>query len=287
MSISIEILTAILANTTAAHAATEVPLPPAYFYATADAEQVRVHIPAQPGELEGDTAVEDDAVLATDDARVPSRLAQMKFDVVALPGQSTAALDRVGFEARTEGAKSWWTSIHKLPETAKTTGLAIANPLGAPSLRGVEPVKIKSADGERWVGSVATVLDEELVAIDRTRLGRKVLSQARLSVISGTFPDNATALAVLNVPLRSKDPEATPRAIRGLFTLHADGSLATMLVAPRTDAEVLEVEAIGDVDADGLDDIVWKRVRPEHTQVRLLRWKDEGPRDEALVGPVD
>ncbi len=155
-------------------------------------------------------------------------------------------------------------------ELAAATETATEETMDLSQLRAADPLSHDSATAAIMIEGVRRVLDEELSTLDRRRLGDKVLSERRVQIYEGAFGDGA-ALVTVNVELRVKDP-SEPRSITGVFTLTADGDLATILVPPQMRAEQYAVPHLGDVDADGHDDVHLWTSSPDTTSDTLIRW---------------
>lgn len=127
------------------------------------------------------------------------------------------------------------------------------------------------------IDAVRAVLDTQLSAGDRRRLGRKVLSASRVTIVEGTFPASGAILVTVNVELRRPDPAAAPLVVSGAFTVDASGTLATIVVAPEMRPQRHELELAGDVDGDGLLDVVLREVEGDTETRRLVTWTGGNP----------
>ncbi|HET6585929.1 MAG TPA: hypothetical protein VFG69_20875 [Nannocystaceae bacterium] len=145
------------------------------------------------------------------------------------------------------------------------------------------PVAIShdSDEGIAMLAGVRTVLDEQLSDADRRRLGRKVLSASRVTMVGGAFPADATTVVTVNVPLRSKDPLAEPRLISGVFTLDAEGTLARIVVPPKMGTQRFDLRALGDVDGDGFDDLELAITGGGSDEHRLVDWHEPAAQGDA------
>jgi hypothetical protein len=163
------------------------------------------------------------------------------------------------------------------PTTTESTAAIDESALAAPTLVAHDDVTERGLDV-----AVRTVLDAELSAGDRRRLGRKVLSASRVSIVEGSFPGGGTSLVTVNVELRRADPEAAPLFISGAFTLDAAGTLATIVVPPKMRPQRHDLELVGDVDGDGMLDAVLTEIE-EGTGVRkLVTWPGGAPTTRVL-----
>lgn len=146
------------------------------------------------------------------------------------------------------------------------------------------PIKLKSEEGQRRLEGVAAVLQSELSALDRRRLGRKVLSERRVTISPGQFPGADTLVAV-NVNLRNKDPEAPQQYISGVFTMTAAGELGSIIAPIKMRPERYELGAIGDVDGDGAADVVFTVSTETTSQMHLVSWSAGAPVDHTVSAP--
>lgn len=127
-----------------------------------------------------------------------------------------------------------------------------------------------------------SILAEKLAPIDRTRLGAKVLSKSRVSIVQGTFAGGGTRLVAVNVNLRMKDPEAPQQYISGIFTVTSDGGLVAVVVSPRMRPEKFAFEKIGDIDGDGSDDFVYASEGAEGPSRHRVTWNGTQPKTATL-----
>lgn len=132
------------------------------------------------------------------------------------------------------------------------------------------------------IAAVQAVLDAELSPGDRRRLGKKVLSASRVTLAEGTFPASGTIVVTLNVPMRRPDPEAEPLFISGAFTLDAAGTLATIVVPPKMGPARHDLESTGDVDGDGMLDLVLTEIRADASTRKLVTWTGGSPSSSTL-----
>ena len=154
---------------------------------------------------------------------------------------------------------------------------------GLPSDQRLDGEERSALSSERALDvAVRTVLDAELSAGDRRRLGRKVLSASRLSIVEGSFPGGGTSLVTVNVELRRADPEAAPLFISGAFTLDAAGTLATIVVPPKMRPQRHELEMVGDVDGDGMLDAVLTEIEEGAGLRKLVTWPGGAPASRVL-----
>ena len=143
-------------------------------------------------------------------------------------------------------------------------------------------IKHKSADGQRVVEGLASILAEKLSPLDRTRLGRKVLSESRVSIAKGTFSGGGTRAVAVNVNLRMKDPDAVQQYISGVFTVDDSGGLVAVVVSPRMRPEKFSFEKLGDTDGDGSDDFVYVSESAEGTSRHRVTWNGNEPKTTTL-----
>lgn len=143
-------------------------------------------------------------------------------------------------------------------------------------------VKHKSADGQRVVEGLAGILADKLSPLDRTRLGRKVLSESRVSIARGTFSGGGTRVVAVNVNLRMKDPDAVQQYISGVFTVDDSGALVAVVVSPRMRPEKFSFEKIGDTDGDGSDDFVYVSESVETMSRHRVTWSGSEPKTTTL-----
>lgn len=133
-------------------------------------------------------------------------------------------------------------------------------------------IQHKSPAGQRVVEGMSGILGEKLGALDRRRLGSKVLSESRLSIVEGTFAGGGTRLVAVNVNLRPRDPADAPLFISGVFTVTDDGGLVAVVVSPRTRPERFAFEKVGDTDGDGSDDFIYNAANAEGTTRHRVTW---------------
>jgi len=147
-----------------------------------------------------------------------------------------------------------------------------------------EPTEIKHAseDGQRVVEGLAGILADELAPIDRTRLGAKVLSESRVSIVQGTFAGGGTRLVAVNVNLRMKQADDVQQYISGIFTVTGEGGLVAVVVPPRMRPEKYVFEKVGDIDGDGSDDFVYASVGVEGSSRHRVTWNGTEPSTTGL-----
>ena len=169
--------------------------------------------------------------------------------------------------------------------TASST-MVDAGEIDESALQTPSPIAHRSEEGKAIVANIQTVMDEQLSKLDRRRFGKNVLSASRVMMVDGTFAAGGEKLVTVNVQMRLKDPDADPRYISGVFTLAADGTLASTIVPLQWRAERFDLTSIGDVDGDGLDDLridASSRTGDEITTTNhLYQWTAESPTDEVL-----
>ena len=139
-------------------------------------------------------------------------------------------------------------------------------------LHEVTAISHRTDEALALLDGVRTALGDRLSDADRRRLGRKVLSDSRVKMVSGAFPSNGTTVVTVNVPLRNKDPLAEPKFISGVFTLDAAGSLADVVVPPKMQAQRFDLQRIGDVDRDGFDDLELAITGGGSDERRIIDW---------------
>jgi hypothetical protein len=171
--------------------------------------------------------------------------------------------------------------------TLLTTMLATHGTEDMSALHEAEPVRHTTDEGQRWLEGVRTVLDDKLSALDRRRLGRKVLSESRVRFAAGSFPQGGQTVVTVNVPLTMRDPEATPVWISGVFTLGADEELVSVVVPLRMQPARYDLQSMGDVDGDGRDDLLLEVTDPEGTTQRLVTWTADAPVDRVIAPNAD
>lgn len=147
-----------------------------------------------------------------------------------------------------------------------------AEDAGKSSMEKPTEIKHKSPAGQSVVEGMSGFLAEKLAPLDRRRLGSKVLSESRVSIVQGTFAGGGTRLVAVNVNLRLKDPEATPQYISGVFTVTDDGGLVAVVVSPRMRPDQFAFEKVGDTDGDGSDDFVYTAANAEETTRHRVTW---------------
>ena len=143
-------------------------------------------------------------------------------------------------------------------------------------------VKHASEDGQRVVGGLAGILADKLAPIDRTRLGTKVLSESRVSIVQGTFAGGGTRLVAVNVNLRVKEADGVPQFISGIFTVTGEGGLVAVVVPPRMRPEKFAFEKVGDIDGDGSDDFVYASEGAEGSSRHRVTWNGTEPSSTTL-----
>jgi hypothetical protein len=131
----------------------------------------------------------------------------------------------------------------------------------------------RSDEATALLEGVRTTLDTELSESDRRRLGRKVLSETRVRMAEGAFPQSGAIVVTVNVPLRMKDPLAEQRFISGVFTLDGAGALASIVEPPKMQTRRFDLARIGDVDGDGLDDLELAITGGDSDERRVVTWK--------------
>lgn len=143
-------------------------------------------------------------------------------------------------------------------------------------------VRYKSPLGKRVADALPEIFASKLSPLDKRRLGSKVFSESRISIARGTFPDGGALVVFVNVNLRNKDPEAPPKFIGGVVTLSDAASLVSVALPLQTRTQRLDLEAVTDVDGDGVDEIVYTAKDQTSTTRNRIRWTDEGPKSSAL-----
>lgn len=180
---------------------------------------------------------------------------------------------------------------HLLPFIAIASQLITtpADDTGASSMQTPTEIKHKSPAGQSVLGGLSGILAEKLGALDRRRLGSKVLSESRVSIAAGTFAGGGTRLVAVNVNLRLKDPEATPQYISGVFTVTDEGGLVAVVVPPRMRPDKFAFEKVGDTDGDGSDDFVYTAANAEETTRHRVTWNGTQAVSTTLqgAGPTD
>ncbi len=143
-------------------------------------------------------------------------------------------------------------------------------------------VRYRSETGKAVAAALPDIFAENLSALDRKRLGRKVFSESRVQIARGTFPDGASMVVIVNVNLRSKNPDAPAKFIGGMLTMKDDATLGAIALPLRMREARFELEAVTDADADGTDEIVYvTQTQTESTRHRI-RWTASGPKSGAL-----
>jgi hypothetical protein len=171
--------------------------------------------------------------------------------------------------------------------TLLTTMFAIQGTEDMSALNEAAAVRHTTDEGQRWLEAVRTVLDEKLSAVDRRRLGRKVLSESRVRFATGSFPQGGQTIVTVSVPLTMRDPEATPMWISGVFTLGPDEELVSVIVPLRMQHMRYDLESMGDVDGDGRDDLLFDVTDAEGTTQHLVTWTGDAPFDRVIAHNVD
>ena len=205
----------------------------------------------------------------------PERLEVMRPDTFVLPGKTQAPGAFVGYETDGGGSESWWVMVFEAEGLGEASGVAVIGELPDPKLRAAKPIKLT----EERVAAVQTVLDEKLSRGARRKLGKKVLSKSRVTMIDGTFADGGTTLVAVNVPMRGYET-----FISALFTLDVDGDLATVIRAPKVRMDRYDPSSAGDLDGDGLDDILFRASYSEGGFTVLTRWDEGAPHTVMLAG---
>lgn len=162
-------------------------------------------------------------------------------------------------------ASSWLTEPTASESAAPETDDA---KLHAPTF-----LSARSDEATTLLDGVRTTLDAELSDTDRRRLGRKVLSETRVRIAAGAFPQDGAFVVTVNVPLRSKDPAAPQRFISGVFTLGGAGTLASIVEPPKMQTRRFDLARMGDVDGDGLDDLELAITGDGSDERRVVTWK--------------
>ena len=157
-----------------------------------------------------------------------------------------------------------------------------AEPTERGSMHKPTEIRHKSEDGQRVVEGLAGILADKLAPVDRKRLGKKVLSASRVSIVQGSFAGGGTRLVAVNVNLRMKDPAATQQYISGVFTVTDAGGLVSVVVSPRMRPEKFAVEKIGDIDGDGSDDFVYTSDSTDASTRHRVTWNGTEPRTTEL-----
>ena len=231
--------------------------------------QARVFVPVHADEDEAwNKAAEGSDAL-------PERLDVVRPSTFVLPGKTLAPGAFVGVETDGGASEEWWVLVFDAKGIPEGSGVAVLGELPDPKLRAAKPMKLT----EERVASVRTVLDEKLSRGDRRKLGKKVLTKSRVAMIDGTFADGGTTLVAVNVPMRGHDT-----FISALFTLDADGELATVIRAPKARIDRFDPQSVGDLDGDGLDDILFRSSYYEGEFTHLTRWEDGAPHTVMLAG---
>jgi hypothetical protein len=174
---------------------------------------------------------------------------------------------------------TWLLAMLVLPPLSVALGdVSAAEATSTPeAMRAPTETRHDSEDGTRMLDGVRATLDAELSSSDRRRLGRKVLSPARVRLVEGTFPGGGTTVVTVNVPLRLADPAAEPRFISGVFTLDDTGTLASVVVAPKMQAQRFDLTALGDTDGDAHDDLLLAVEGGGTVAQRIVTWTDGKP----------
>ncbi len=174
---------------------------------------------------------------------------------------------------------TWLLAMLVLPPLSVALGdVSAAEATSTPeAMRAPTETRHDSEDGTRMLDGVRATLDAELSSSDRRRLGRKVLSPARVRLVDGTFPGGGTTVVTVNVPLRLADPAAEPRFISGVFTLDDTGTLASVVVAPKMQAQRFDLTALGDTDGDAHDDLLLAVEGGGTVAQRIVTWTDGKP----------
>lgn len=150
------------------------------------------------------------------------------------------------------------------------------------SMRRPVEIKHKSKAGQQVVEGLAGVLAQELSALDRTRLGRKVLSASRVSIVQGTFSGGGTRAVAVNVNLRMKDETKPQQYISGVFTVTDTGGLIAVVVPPRMRPTKYAFEKLGDSDGDGSDDFVYTAQSDQSITRHRVTWNGTKPSTSTL-----
>ncbi|MEM6294199.1 MAG: hypothetical protein AAGA54_23165 [Myxococcota bacterium] len=143
-------------------------------------------------------------------------------------------------------------------------------------------VRYRSTTGRAVAAALPEIFSENLSALDRKRLGRKVFSESRVQIARGSFPDGAGLVVIVNVNLRSKDPEGPTKFIGGMLTMKDDATLGAIAVPLRMREARFELEAVTDVDGDGTDEIVYVTQTQTDSTRNRIRWTDGGPKSGVL-----
>jgi hypothetical protein len=214
------------------------------------------------------------------DKAFPARLDALRPATFVVPGTSLAPGAFVGYQTEGGASDMWWVMVFEAAGTSDAEGLAIVGDVASPQLRAPGLVSLASASGQEHLLTIRNLLDTKLSAADRRRLGKKVLSKSRVQIVEGSFPADATLLVAVNVPMRGE----LGMSISTMFTMTSDGRVATMLHAPKLRLERFVPHALGDVDADGFDDVIVKSSYYEGAYDHLLRWPDASPAQATIAG---
>jgi hypothetical protein len=210
----------------------------------------------------------------------PARLDALRPATFIVAGASVTPGAFVGYQTEGGASDMWWVISFEAKGTRDGDGLAILGEVDSPQLRKPGLVSLASVPGQEQLLAIRNVLDTELSAADRRRLGKKVLSKTRVQIVEGSFPADGTMLVAVNVPMRAEPA----MWISALFTLTSDGRVATMLHAPDFRLERYEPQSLGDVDADGLDDVIFTSAYYEGDYKHLLRWPEAAPTLATIAG---
>jgi hypothetical protein len=247
---------------------------PAYFHMRVESGKALVTVPILDGEADAWASA------MNGEKTFPSRLDALRPTKLVAAGATVDPGTFFGY--RTEGGASemWWVIAFDAEGMRDGHGLAILGDVDAPELRKPGLVPLASAEGQEHLVTIRNVLDTKLSSADRKRLGKKVLSKNRVQIVDGSFPDGGTMLVVINVPMKGE----LVMSISSMFTLTSEGEIATMLHAPKMRHDHFELHALGDVDADGFDDLTFMSAYYEGQYEHLLRWNDGKPSVARIAG---
>lgn len=138
-------------------------------------------------------------------------------------------------------------------------------------------IKHKSQAGQRVVEGLGAILAKELSPVNRKRLGSKVLSASRVSIVQGSFAGGGTRVVAINVNLRMSDTAVEQQYIGGIVTVDDSGNLVSVVVPPRMRPLAYGFEKLGDTDGDGSDDFVYSATGSEQTWRYRVTWKGTEP----------
>ncbi len=249
---------------------------PAYFHVQIVDEKARVTVPVLADEVDAWSA----AASTETDPSFPARLDALRPTTLVVAGATVAPGAFAGYRTAGGASKMWWVIVFEAKGLRDGEGVAILGDVDAPELRAPAIVSLASARGQEQLVAIRNVLDTKLSHADRRRLGKKVLSKTRVQIFDGNFPGGATTLVAVNVPMKG-EPGSW---ISSMFTLTSDGDVVTMIHAPRLRLERFDPHMLGDVDADGFDDVTLSSAYYEGQYEHLLRWDDGKPFSVVLAG---